>query len=88
MMTEAVATAAREAFNGRVGPALKALEENVRQVRRAVVHGRHAAEDMAAGAALRVRRHPLGTVAAALGAGLLAGAVTGFLCGRCSRARS
>jgi len=88
MTMEAVATAARDAFNGRVGPALKVLEENVRQVRRAVVHGRHAAEDLAASAALRVRRHPLGTVAAALGAGLLAGAAAGFLCGRSSPGRS
>jgi ElaB/YqjD/DUF883 family membrane-anchored ribosome-binding protein len=87
-VTETVVTAAREAFNGRVGPALRALEENIRQVRRAVVHGRHAAEDLAASAALRVRRRPLGAVATALGAGLAVGALVGFLVGRPARPKS
>lgn len=75
------------AFKDRVGTALDALKENVRQMRRAVVRGRHAAEDMAAGAALTVRRHPLAAMATALCAGLAAGAVAGFFVGRNGRTR-
>lgn len=40
------------------GPALEVLEENVRDVRRAVVAGRHTVEDCAAETTLQVRRHP------------------------------
>jgi len=88
MATDTVATAVRDAFDGRVEPALKVLEENVREVRRALVHGRHAAEDMAAGAVLQVRRHPLAAVASAMGAGLAAGALAGFLIGRNGRTKA
>lgn len=89
MLTQTLKTAAREALSNRdVGPALDALEENVRQVRRALVQGRQAAEDMAAGAALLVRQHPLAAITSAMCAGLAAGALAGFVIGRNGRARA
>jgi len=83
-MTESATKAIRE----QAGPALEALEENVRDVRRAVVAGRHAAEDCAAETTLQVRRHPFMAVGLAVGIGSLVGCLVGFTLGRCGRSRS
>lgn len=83
-MTESATKALRE----RAGPVLEALEENVRDVRRAVVAGRHAAEDCAAETTLQVRRHPFMAVGLAVGIGSLVGCVVGFTLGRRGRART
>ena len=80
-MATMTATTAREAIKACASPALGTLEENARQVRRAIVQGRHTAEDVAAGTALQVRRHPLRATATAAGAGALAGCVIGFTLG-------
>jgi ElaB/YqjD/DUF883 family membrane-anchored ribosome-binding protein len=79
------ATTAAEAIRQRLGPALEAIDENVRQGRRLVVRGRHAAEDAFDASALQVRRHPLGAVALAAGTGALAGCLIGFALGRLAR---
>jgi len=79
MATEA--TTAGELLRERLVPALDTLEETVRQGRRMLIRGQHAAEDVAAGAVLRVRRRPLSAITAAVGAGALAGAVVGFALG-------
>jgi ElaB/YqjD/DUF883 family membrane-anchored ribosome-binding protein len=79
-MTTTIETA-REAVSQRVNPALESLEQNVREARRAMAHGRRAAEDFVDGTTLRVRRHPLGSVALAVTAGALAGCVMGFALG-------
>lgn len=85
MATMTGTAAAREAIKERLSPALDTLDENIRQARRAIVDGRHAAEDFAAGAALQVRRHPLSALALAAGAGALAGCLFGFALGRGGR---
>jgi ElaB/YqjD/DUF883 family membrane-anchored ribosome-binding protein len=69
-------------------PALEALEENVRDVRRAVVAGRHAVEDCAAETTLRVRRHPFMAVGLAVGIGSLVGCLVGFALGWRDRSRA
>ena len=76
------APAAAEAIRRRLEPIADKVEENVRQVRRALVQGRHAAEDAFAEAELQVRRHPRTAVVLAIGAGALAGCVIGFAIGR------
>jgi ElaB/YqjD/DUF883 family membrane-anchored ribosome-binding protein len=86
IVTEDLASA--EAIKEQFGPAVETLENSVRQARRALVHGRHAAEDAAAQAAHQVRRHPLSAIALATGAGALAGCVIGFAFGsgiRCGK---
>jgi ElaB/YqjD/DUF883 family membrane-anchored ribosome-binding protein len=70
------------------GPAVEALEENVRVVRRAVVAGRHAVEDCAAETTLQVRRHPFMVVGLAVGIGSLFGCLVGFALGRRGRSRA
>jgi ElaB/YqjD/DUF883 family membrane-anchored ribosome-binding protein len=74
-----------DAIKERVQPALDTLEENVRQTRRAIVKGRHAAEDLMDAAQLKVRRNPLAAVSVAAGVGLLAGCAIGIFFGRRSR---
>jgi ElaB/YqjD/DUF883 family membrane-anchored ribosome-binding protein len=81
MATISEATEAVEAIKERLSPALETLDENVRRGRRLVVKGRHAAEDAAAAATLQVRRHPLGTVLVAAGAGALMGGLIGLALG-------
>lgn len=81
MATMTGTTAAKEAIKERLTPALETLEENVRDARRAIVHGRHAAEDFATGAVLQVRRRPLGALAVAAGVGALGGCMMGFAFG-------
>jgi ElaB/YqjD/DUF883 family membrane-anchored ribosome-binding protein len=70
------------------GPAVEALEENVRDVRRAVVAGRHAVEDCAAETTVQVRRHPFMAVGLAVGIGSLFGCLVGFAFGRRGRSRT
>jgi len=72
---------ARKTAAERLSPALDSLEESVRVAGRAIDHGRHAVEDLAEGAALNVRRHPLMSVAVAGLAGALAGCTCGFVLG-------
>ena len=63
-------------------PILAAVDENVRDARRAVVAARHAVEDGAAQTAIEVRRHPFVSLGIAAGAGALLGCVIGFTLGR------
>jgi ElaB/YqjD/DUF883 family membrane-anchored ribosome-binding protein len=69
-------------------PALEALEENVREVRRAVVAGRQAIEDCTDEATLQVRRHPFMALGLAVGVGTLFGGLVGFTFGRRGRNRT
>lgn len=59
-------------------PLRAAVEETIRDTRRAAVAGRHAVEDATAAATLKVRRHPLASVGFALGVGTLLGCLIGF----------
>ena len=77
-VTESAAKAAREYTE----PILAAVDQNVRDVRRAVVAARHAVEDRAAQTELQVRRHPFMSLGIAAGAGALLGCVIGFTLGR------
>lgn len=81
MATASGFAAATEAVREQVSPALEALEKNVRQARRAVVEGKHAAEDFVATTALQIRRQPLTAVALAAGAGAAVGCLIGFVFG-------
>jgi ElaB/YqjD/DUF883 family membrane-anchored ribosome-binding protein len=72
---------AREAVSERLNPALESLEQNLRDARRAMAHGRRVAEDVVDEATLRIRRHPLGSTALAASVGILAGCVMGFALG-------
>jgi hypothetical protein len=67
-------------------PTREVLEENLREVRHAVTAARHAAEDVAADAALTIRRHPLRAVAGGVIVAGLAGVVVGFGAGWFARA--
>ena len=77
-----VTQSAAKAANGYMEPIMAALDENVRDARRAVVAARHAVEDRAAQTALQVRRHPFASIGIAVGAGALLGCVIGFTLGR------
>ena len=72
---------AREVVSERLNPAFESLEQNVRDARRAMAHGRRVADDFVDGATLQVRRHPLSSTAFAATAGMLAGCVMGFALG-------
>ena len=72
---------ARGVVSERLNPALESLEHNVRDARRAMAHGRRVAEDWVDGATLQVRRHPWGSTALAVTAGMFAGCVLGFALG-------
>lgn len=65
-------------------PAIAAIKENVRDVRRTVVAGRHAVEDCAAEATIQVRRHPFISLGVAVGVGTVLGCLIGFAAGRSS----
>jgi ElaB/YqjD/DUF883 family membrane-anchored ribosome-binding protein len=82
MATMMGTAAAKELLQDRFGPALEALEDNVREARRAITTGRHALEDVVEGTALQVRRHPLRALAVTAGVGALAGCLIGFAIGR------
>ena len=86
MTTPTGAVAGVEAIKERLAPALDTLDETIRQGRRAMVRGQHAAEDAAAAATLVVRRRPLSAVMVAAGAGALAGGLVGFGLGWVPRA--
>jgi ElaB/YqjD/DUF883 family membrane-anchored ribosome-binding protein len=77
-VTETAAAAVREYAE----PIRAAVEENIGDVRRGVVAGRHAVEDAEAEATVQVRRHPLASLGIALGVGTLLGCVIGFTAGR------
>lgn len=79
-MVTMTATATREAIEG-FAPVLKGLEENMREAKRAILHGRRTAEDLVAAGALQVRRHPMRALAVAVGAGAFAGCLIGFAIG-------
>lgn len=81
-MATMLESATMQAIRERTEPAIEALEKNVRDARKAIVAGRRAVEDYTAGASLQVRRHPLGSVAVAAGAGVLLGCIIGFTLGR------
>jgi ElaB/YqjD/DUF883 family membrane-anchored ribosome-binding protein len=76
---------AREVIKGRIEPVIESVhgsvDEAVRGARRAATRARHALEDSTAGAALRVRRHPLEAVATAAAVGVLVGGAVGLLLG-------
>lgn len=76
-----------EAVRERLAPALDTLDETVRQGRRMVVRGQHAAEDAVAAAALLVRRRPLAAVVLAAGAGAFVGGAIGFAAGWLTRCK-
>jgi ElaB/YqjD/DUF883 family membrane-anchored ribosome-binding protein len=86
----AIATGAAhavEAIKEQLTPAVDKLDETIRQGRRVVVRGRHAAEDATAAATLKIRRHPVGAVTIAAGVGIVLGAVVGFGLGWVTRDR-
>jgi ElaB/YqjD/DUF883 family membrane-anchored ribosome-binding protein len=83
-VTESAANAVREFAE----PIRAAVDENIRDVRRAVVAGRHAVEDCTAETVIQVRRHPFVSLGVALGAGILAGCLIGFTVGRFSGPRT
>lgn len=59
-------------------PAFEAVEHGVREARRAFGAARHATEELATDAVLKVQRHPLRTVSIAVGVGAVAGLFVGF----------
>jgi len=77
-VTETATTVLREYTE----PVLTAVEENMRDIRRAVVAGRHAVEDCTAEATIQVRRHPFVSLGIAAGVGTLFGCLMGFTIGR------
>lgn len=77
-LAETVSRAASEYTD----PIRAAVNDKVRDVRRAVVAGRHAVEDCADVTAVQVRRHPLMSIGVAAAAGVLVGSVIGFVFGR------
>ncbi len=77
-VTEAAARAVREYAE----PVRATVDEHLRDVRRAVVAGRHAAEDCAAEATIQIRRHPFVSLGIAAGVGTLFGCLIGFTAGR------
>jgi len=76
-VTKSATTAVREYTE----PVLTAVEENMRDIRRAVVAGRHAVEDCTAEATIQVRRHPFVSLGIAAGVGTLFGCLMGFTIG-------
>jgi ElaB/YqjD/DUF883 family membrane-anchored ribosome-binding protein len=86
-MATGTAANAVEAVKERLSPTLDKLDETMRQGRKVIVRGQHAAEDVAVGAALRIRRRPLSAVMIAAGAGALVGALVGFGLGSLTRCR-
>ena len=77
-VTESTAKAVSEYLD----PVRAAVDENMRDVRRAVVAGRHAVEDCAAEATIQVRRHPFVSLGIAAGVGTLFGYLIGFTASR------
>ena len=67
---------------------LESMRENLRGARRKVTAARHTTEDIAAGAALKVRRHPLGAVGVAMVTGAVVGSIVGPVIGWFARTRA
>jgi ElaB/YqjD/DUF883 family membrane-anchored ribosome-binding protein len=59
-------------------PTFESMKAHLRGARRKITAGRHAAEDFADDAALKVRRHPLRAVSAAMATGAVVGSLVGF----------
>jgi ElaB/YqjD/DUF883 family membrane-anchored ribosome-binding protein len=76
-----------EVVKERLSPALESLDQTMRQGRKFIVRGQHAAEDAAAAAALRIRRRPGSAVMVAAGVGALVGALVGFGLGSVARCK-
>jgi len=68
-------------------PVNAVVEENMRDVRRAVVAGRHALEDCSDDATIQIRRYPFMSVGVAVGVGTVLGLMIGLALG-CSRRRT
>jgi ElaB/YqjD/DUF883 family membrane-anchored ribosome-binding protein len=66
-------------------PTLESVKDNLRDARRTVATTRHAAEEFAAGAAVKIGRHPLRVVGMAVVAGAVFGSLIGFGAGWCAR---
>jgi ElaB/YqjD/DUF883 family membrane-anchored ribosome-binding protein len=62
-------------------PARTAVHEHVRDLRRAALAGRHAAEECAAEARVQVRRYPFIALGIAVGLGTIIGVIAGFAAG-------
>jgi ElaB/YqjD/DUF883 family membrane-anchored ribosome-binding protein len=60
----------------------EAVEEGVKSAMKAVRQGRDAAEDMIGDARVTVRKRPFQSVGVVFAAGLLTGALVGWLCAR------
>lgn len=73
-VTERASTTIREC----AAPTLETVQENVRQIRHAVLAGQHAVEDSAAHARIHVRQHPFLAVGIAIGVGTIIGLAAGF----------
>jgi ElaB/YqjD/DUF883 family membrane-anchored ribosome-binding protein len=69
-------------------PIRAAVDERMRNGRRAVTAGRHAVEDCTEEAVLQVRRHPFMSLGFAVGAGMVLGCACGFAIGRFSGRRA
>jgi ElaB/YqjD/DUF883 family membrane-anchored ribosome-binding protein len=69
-------------------PLRAAVDENMRDVRRAIAAGRRAVEEYSDEAVIQVRRHPFMSLGAAVGAGMVLGCVFGFTLGRFSGPRA
>jgi ElaB/YqjD/DUF883 family membrane-anchored ribosome-binding protein len=82
MVTLTDAAAVAETVKQRLGEGLKRVEEDIERGRRVIAKGREAAEEGVATAVLRVRRHPIRSVAIVAGAGAIVGCVIGFALGR------
>ena len=68
-------------------PIRAAVNDKVRDVRRAVVAGRHAVEDCADVTAIQVRRHPFVSLGVAAAAGILVGSAIAFVFARAETRR-
>jgi ElaB/YqjD/DUF883 family membrane-anchored ribosome-binding protein len=86
MATDTI-TNAVEAVKERLSPTLDKLDETIRQSRKIIARGQHAAEDATAATALRIRRQPLSAVMIAAGAGVLVGVLVAFGVGQLTRSR-
>ena len=80
-----VTESATRAVRDYTEPVRAAVEEHMRDVRRAVVAGGHTVEDVAAEATIQVRRHPFVSLGIAVGIGTLFGCLIGFTIGRLGR---
>jgi ElaB/YqjD/DUF883 family membrane-anchored ribosome-binding protein len=87
MATSTGAANAVDAVKERLSPALEKLDETMRQGRKFIARGQHAAEDAAAEAALRIRRRPGSAVLVAAGVGALVGALIAYGVGSLARCR-